>query len=280
VDEVAGLKGARRGTTANGVPFIALPPDGGREARALVILWHGFDPPRSEEALAAAVPLLALPAWRVYLGLPGNGARIPEGGVDEIMRRGAEDAVSLVFRPTIEGALAELPDAVADLRNQLSVDAGLPLGIFGFSAGGETVLLALSRRTLPFKAAVTFGAVADLPPLIDLTASMFGTRYAWTAARKSLAEELSPVFHARAIAQSGVPVLLAFGGEDQYPVRGATEKLVGEIASNGGVTQLRVVHGVQHAFVDEPGIQAAPPTVAAREIDALTTEWFARYLTS
>jgi dienelactone hydrolase len=280
MDEITALAGARRGTTANGVPYIALPPDGGRDPRALVVLWHGFDPPRSEEALAAAIPLLSIPAWRVYLGLPGSGARMPEGGVEEVMRRAAEDAVALVFRPAIEGALAELPDAVGDLRSQLSLDASLPLGVFGFSAGGETALLALSRRTLPFKAAVTFGAVADLPPLIDLTASMFGTRYAWTAARKSLAEELSPVFHAHDIAESGVPVLLAFGGEDRYPVRGATEKLVGEIASRGGVAQLRVVHGVQHAFVDEPGIQAAPPTVASREIDALTTEWFARYLTS
>ena len=166
---------------------------------------------------------------------------MPDGGVEEVMRRGAEDAVSLVFRPTIEGALAELPEAVADLRKQLSVEASAPLGIFGFSAGGETALLALSRRTLPFRAAVTFGAVADLPPLIDVSASLFGTRYAWTTARKSLAEELSPVFHARAIAASGVPVLLAVGGEDQYPVRGATEKLITEVTSSGGVAELRIV---------------------------------------
>jgi dienelactone hydrolase len=278
-DEVQDLNDAKRGTTSNGVPFVALQPGGAREARALVILWHGADPPRTEEALAAAVPLFGLPAWRVYLGLPGYGARMPEGGLDEVMRRGTEDAVSLLFAPTMTGALAELSDAVADLRKQFRIDASLPLGIFGFSVGGATALLAISRRVLPFRAAVTFGAVPDLPALVDVSASFFGVRYEWTQARKSLAEELSPNFDARALAESGVPVLLAVGADDPYPIRGPTEKLVADVKAAGGSPELRIVPGVPHAFVAEPGIEAAPQSDAARAIDALAGEWFARYLT-
>jgi hypothetical protein len=37
--------------------------------------WHLMDAPRSEAAMAAAVPLDGLDAWRVYFGLPDTGAR-------------------------------------------------------------------------------------------------------------------------------------------------------------------------------------------------------------
>lgn len=53
-------------------------------------MWHGADPPRTEQALAAAVPMRKVPAWRVYLGMPGHGRRSPKGGVEEIMRLAAQ----------------------------------------------------------------------------------------------------------------------------------------------------------------------------------------------
>jgi hypothetical protein len=37
---------------------------------------------RARAAMAAALPLNGLPAWRVYLGLPLSGSRLPEGGPD------------------------------------------------------------------------------------------------------------------------------------------------------------------------------------------------------
>lgn len=53
------------------MPYIALPPAGDRTKRApLVVAWHMMDPPRTEAALASALPLAEVPAWRVYLGLP------------------------------------------------------------------------------------------------------------------------------------------------------------------------------------------------------------------
>ena len=41
---------------AGGVPFIALPPVRPNDAPT-VIVWHMHDPPRSEAAMAAALPL-------------------------------------------------------------------------------------------------------------------------------------------------------------------------------------------------------------------------------
>ncbi|MFC5230860.1 hypothetical protein [Pseudonocardia zijingensis] len=58
-----------------------------------------MDPPRTEAAFAAALPLAGLDAWRIYLGLPLPGARFPEGGVDALMRLGFEDAVQNLYGP-------------------------------------------------------------------------------------------------------------------------------------------------------------------------------------
>jgi hypothetical protein len=79
--------------TAAGVPFLAVPPDGGPGLAPVVVAWHLMDPPRTEAAFAAALPLAGLDAWRIYLGLPMCGARLPAGGFEELMRLGYEDAV-------------------------------------------------------------------------------------------------------------------------------------------------------------------------------------------
>ncbi|EFC85747.1 hypothetical protein [Parafrankia sp. EUN1f] len=56
---------------AAGVPFVAVPPDGGaRPESPTVLAWHLLDAPRTERAFASALPLQGLDAWRVYFGLP------------------------------------------------------------------------------------------------------------------------------------------------------------------------------------------------------------------
>ncbi|MEX2430528.1 MAG: alpha/beta fold hydrolase, partial [Dehalococcoidia bacterium] len=200
-----------RGTTSNGVPFIALPPEDGVEPKGLIIAWHGGDPPRSEEALAGALPMRDVPAWRVYLGLPLFGPRMPEGGMDEIGRRATEDSLTLLYHPIIEGAADELPEAVDDLRSRLGIDAALPLGLFGFSMGGAAALLAAARHALPCKAVVTFGAVVDASVLIDHVSSLFGSTYEWTDDRRRLAEEISIAHRAGDLVQSSASVLMGIG---------------------------------------------------------------------
>jgi hypothetical protein len=52
---------------AAGVPYVALPPAGRDESEPapLIIAWHLNDPPRSAAAMAAAIPLAGVAAWRV-----------------------------------------------------------------------------------------------------------------------------------------------------------------------------------------------------------------------
>src|SRR5690606_36481532 len=111
--------------TAAGVPFLALPPAAGDPATApVVVAWHLMDPPRTEAAFAAALPLAGLAAWRVYLGLPLHGARFPEGGVDALMRLGFEDAVRNLYGPLSAQAVEEFPAALAELRGRLGLRHG------------------------------------------------------------------------------------------------------------------------------------------------------------
>jgi hypothetical protein len=55
-----GSDGERIGTSG-GVPYLALPPPDGVERPALVGTLHMMDPPRSEAAMASALPMADVP---------------------------------------------------------------------------------------------------------------------------------------------------------------------------------------------------------------------------
>ncbi|MBD0323466.1 MAG: alpha/beta hydrolase, partial [Aldersonia sp.] len=136
---------------AAGVPYLAAPPTGGARPDAPVVVgWHLLDPPRTESAFAAAVPLAGLDAWRIYLGLPLSGSRgLPP---EEIMRLGYEDVVANLYEPIAFGALAEFPSALAELRRILRLESG-PLGVFGGSMGAAVALLVLLESDVDVDAA-------------------------------------------------------------------------------------------------------------------------------
>jgi hypothetical protein len=83
-------QGAAVSGVAAGVPYVARPPAGCDESEpaSLIIAWHLNDPPRSAAAMAAALPLAAAAAWRVYLDLPMHGSRQLPGGLEEFMALG------------------------------------------------------------------------------------------------------------------------------------------------------------------------------------------------
>ncbi len=87
--------------TAAGVPFTAMPPPDDVAHPPLVVTWHLMDSPCTDSAMAAALPMAALPAWRLYFGLPLTGRRLPAGGFEELMRLGHADAVVNLFGPIL-----------------------------------------------------------------------------------------------------------------------------------------------------------------------------------
>ena len=201
-------------TTIAGVPALVRVPKS--VTKPPIILWHGFGPPASEDALMSALPLDEVPAVKVFLGLPLFGARAPSGNEESVGQRQSRDYASLLFEPAVIGAAKELPAVVTALRNNGCLRPNEKVALFGFSAGGAAVLMALSERAIPVRSAVTVNAPTGLRASIDALERATKRPYAWTEASRQLAERSDAVVHAREIAAGNPPpaLLLFHGAED------------------------------------------------------------------
>ncbi|MFC4003054.1 alpha/beta hydrolase family protein [Prauserella oleivorans] len=258
---------------AAGVPFVALPPaaeplDG---PAPLVVTWHLMDPPRSEEAMAAALPMSGLGAWRVYFGLPMHGGRAPEGGPEEFCRLAGEDYVLNVAEPVTEQAATEFPGAVADLRRQLSLPDS-PVGVAGGSAGATVALEVLARAEVPIGAAALVSPVTQLGPAVGANERQFGVTYRWSERSRAVADRYDFV---RRAGELCAPVLLVVGEHDDEAFREPAAALSEALGDAG---RLVTVPGMAHALADEPGIEAAPQTGHAAMVDTEFTAWFQQHL--
>jgi pimeloyl-ACP methyl ester carboxylesterase len=263
--------------TAAGVPFVAVPPGGGGADAPVVLAWHLMDPPRTEAALAAALPLAGLDAWRIYLGLPLHGARFPDGGVDELMRLGYEDAVQNLQGPVSARAVEEFGRAFAELRGRFDLREG-PAGLLGGSLGAAVALQVLAERQVDVAAAVLVSPLTQLSPAVEALGRRFGVDYPWSEPSLEIARRMD--FVARADEVAACPATLFVVGEedDEQGFREPAARLRAELAQREVVTDLVVVPGMGHAFAEEPGIEPAPQLPVAAEVDRLAAEWFARHL--
>ena len=246
---------------AAGVPFVAVPPADPDAPAALVAGWHLMDVPASEQAMAEAVPMAGLQAWRVYFGLPLSGARLPEGGPEEVFRRASEDAVLNVFEPVTEQAAGEFPAALAELRDRLPGATG-PLGVFGGSAGAIVALEVLARGDADIAAGAVASPVVQLAAMIAANERRYGMTYSWTERSRAVAARYDYVDRA---AELTTPLLLVTGVDDDVAVREPARALHDKLGA-----ELVTVDGMAHEF--------PPGTPEAARVDAAFTEWFARRL--
>lgn len=268
--------------TAAGVPFTALPPrtsDVSRQDHApLIITWHMLDAPRTDAAFAAALPMAEVPAWRVHLGMPMCGARMPAGGVDEVFALARDDAVSSFLVPFVESAVAEFPAALAAVRAQLPVDDG-PVTIVGASLGGAVALQVLADAEIPVHAAVLINPAIRVSSAVPLVEPMAGHRYEWSEQARQRCADLDFVARAREIAP---PPLLIVSGDDDHPeFRADAADLVaalrGQDGDPGRIEQIGVP-GLAHPLADEPGMEPAPQRADAHAVDEIVTRWLRRVL--
>ena len=264
--------------TAAGVPYVALPPTEGPRADAPVIIaYHLLDAPRTERAFAAALPLAGLDAWKVYLGLPLSGARLPAGRADELWRLITEDAVLNVHRHVTLGALAELPAAYAAVRDRIGLADGVPVGVLGGSMGGAAAQLVLADGGLDVRAAVLVNPVVRLRDTIDGVAALHGMTYEWSPAADEVASRLD--FVARAADLRKVPIRFVTGADDMVdPILAPVDQAVEALRKVGATVDRQVVAGMAHALAEEPGTDPAPQQPHAAVVDGLAVEWFGRYL--
>lgn len=265
------MAAAQTGTTANGVPFLAVPaasPDA-----PVVVLWHLLDPPRTEAAMAAALPLDGFDAHRIHLGLPMSGARSLPGGPEAIFGLLAQDAPGLVHGPIWTQAVAEFPAAFAELRQKIGVRPDAAVGLVGGSMGSAVAAGVLAAGTSNAAAAVLVSPMMRLRTLIDTMAPMFGG-YTWTPEAEAFAMRMDFIARAPEVLASGAAIRMIAGADDDAAA--FLEPARGFAAATGA--ELRMIDGLGHALAEEPGVEPAPQTAGARQVDALTVDWLRAHL--
>ncbi len=267
--------------TAGGVPFVALEPETRSPTAPVVFAWHMMDPPRTERAFGAALPLQGLDAWRLYLGLPLTGSRLPAGGWEELMRLGYEDAVLNLQGPVTAQAFEEFEPALSALRTQLGLADG-PIGVVGASVGAAVAQLVLAESDVAVSAAVLVSPLVQLRLAVDASARQFGFTYAWSEASLSVARRLDFVARADEIARREPAVLLVVGEDDDVEgFRDPAARLrdaLGAGYRDPTRADLVVVPGMGHALAPEPGDVPAPQTEYAAEVDRRAMAWLRRHL--
>ena len=281
---------------AAGVPFLAIPPSvgapapvGRRHAVPIIVAWHLMDPPRSEAAFAAALPLNGLYAWRIYLGLPMCGARLPSGGPEALMRLFYQDAVLKGYQPIANQGAAEFPAALMAARQQLGLDDGPlgPVALVGGSMGSIIAELVLTESApaagIEIAAAVLISPVTQLHPMVDAIGRRYNVTYPWPPEAMRVAERLDFVARAHDIARAGQPAIrLIVGAEDDHqgflePARRLHSALINRYRDPSRV-DLVVIPGMGHALAKEPGLSPAPQTEQAAAVDQHTMAWLRAHL--
>lgn len=253
--------------TAAGVPFVLTPPPAERPGAPVVVTWHLADPPRTEAGMAAALPLDGLDAWRVYLGLPLHGSRSP--GLDEYYRRGAQDAVNLLYGPVTDQAVDEFPAALAELSARFGFGAG-PLAVMGGSHGSMVAQqVAIARPDVA--AMVLVSPVAQLRAIVHANEKAFGMTYVWNASAEAVADRFDTVARA---GESAVPVRIVVGGDDVPEVQEPAARLRDALAKHEVEVDLVTVPGLGHALADED----ERPLPEAAPVDRLAVDWLRSHL--
>ena len=262
-------------TTLAGVPAVLRVPKHVRKPP--IILWHGLGPPGSESELMSALPLDDVPAVKVYLGLPLFGARAPSADSESLARRQAEDYALLIFKPVVVGAARELPAVLQALRDLKCLGTHDRIGLFGFSAGGTAVLLALADPSIPVSTAMTVDAPVSLNAALSAVEHVTKKPYDWSEASRSLASESNSVLHAAQIAAGEPPraLLLFHGADDTVIEPSGTVSLEEQLrpfyarSGNDGRLRLVIAPGASHDW-------AKPPTL--EQVRMLAADWFDRHL--
>lgn len=283
-----------------GVPVVVRPPANLSLPAPLIVLWHGFGTPNSEEQLAEVLPLEAVQAWKAYLGLPLFGKRLPEGGMEEIMRRQLEDYVLQLLLPVMQQAMQELPNVVRALRARLDINDQAGIGLFGFSAGGLAALLTLVESPLPIRTIVLAGVTKDLASAVDTyeraTRQYYPTlkeqfpwleeRYHWTKASEAAKQRLDFVARASEIAQRRpIPaVLFVHATQDEAFAVSDIEKLYAaletyyEQANQAERLSMKTFEHLKHHLDLEAANNSPDLQQDMTELQQVVATWFSQHV--
>jgi pimeloyl-ACP methyl ester carboxylesterase len=262
------------------VPYTALPPAEPSPDAPLVVSWHLMDPPRTDAAMAAALPMQALPAWRVYFGLPMFGRRALPGGAAEFFELAAADAVLNVFEPVLSQAAAEAVGAIEAVRAELGIAAG-PLGVLGGSAGALVAAEVTATAGLPVAALALVSPAIRLRSVVAANEHDMGVSYEWSDAAEAAADRFDFLRRWRELAAAAPATAIVVGDQDYEGFVGDAAVLSNELGAHYPDPEqslLVEIPGMGHALAEEPGVEPAAQTEHAKEVDSTLTEWFREHL--
>lgn len=237
-----------------------------------------MDAPRSDAAFAAALPLAAVPAWRVHLGMPLVGRRPVEGAYEAALA----DPVLGYVDPVIRQATDEFPAALDALRARFPLHEG-PVGIVGASLGGTVALNVLARLPVEVSAVALVNPAIRARTVVEVFTGTAGTTYGWGEQAETVARRLDFVLHAGLISgRNPAPAVLVVSGELDYPTsRADARELIPALKAGytePGRVSLSTIVGLAHPLAESPGLEPAAPTALAKVVDRVVSEWFQTHL--
>jgi len=226
---------------ADGVRFVATPP--ARGGRRLVLVWHLLGEPGTPEAMAAALPLTGVDAWRLYAALPPWGEG-PDRMVDG-------------YVPMVASAVNAIPALVAAARDQLGCHDG-PVDLVGGSAGGHIALTAAVRRAVPVRRVAVVNPAVRVEAVAEASIAAGALdSYTWTDTARAAVQPWDVLARADRL---DAPLLI-LRGEHEYPAFRPVQAALCAAAPNA---RLADVPGLAHMLVTAQDV-----------VDAEVTAWLA-----
>jgi alpha-beta hydrolase superfamily lysophospholipase len=228
--------------------------------------------------MAAALPLRRLDAWRVYLGLPLSGSRLPAGGLDAFFALGYEDAVLKLYGPTVRQAVDEFPTAFAELRRQHGLAEG-PIAVVGASIGALVALSVVASGEPQVSAIALVSPALRLAGVVAANERRFAITYPWSDDSRAVAAELDFVARAPELARHRAPTLLVVGADDDSEgIARPAEELAAALVSEDVEAAVIRIPDMGHAIANEPGLEPAPQKAIATAVDDAVYAWLRQHL--
>ena len=202
------------------VPMLISRPTKPNPRPRLALFYHGFGQPDSPEDLAKALPLSGANIIGAYVTLPLMAQRKPPGGEEEIQRLQLHDFVNGLYFRSIAGAVAEMPAIVRYLESTYHLDPKMGIDLFGFSAGGSAVLLALTETTLPIRSVAVLNAPLSVRQNVQSWERVLHRPFNWDDSSQQAAERFDVERHAEAIAQRRPHTAILIIQSDSDPLLG------------------------------------------------------------
>jgi pimeloyl-ACP methyl ester carboxylesterase len=225
--------------------------------------------------VAGAADLRGVDAWRVYLGLPLSGTRLPAGGLEAFFALGFEDAVLKLYWPTLRQAVDEFPQALAELRTRYGLAEG-PIAVVGASIGTLVALSVLAARELRVDAIALVSPALRLASLVEANERRFSVSYPWSTDSRAIAAELDFVARAPEIVRKRAPMLLVVGADDDAEGIARPAEVASALVADGVEAAVVRIPQMGHALADEPGLEPAPQSAAA--VAVAVVAWLRQHL--